>query len=97
MAASFMSRFYLINWSLGITGMAWYNPDHDPPQALTSNRQTYNWLANASLVTPCAATGTVWSCVISDSGKQYLIMWDTDVYKRQGLVTWPCRFIMSTY
>jgi len=87
MAASFMSRFYLINWSLGITGMAWYNPDHDPPQALTSNRQTYNWLANASLVTPCAATGTVWSCVISDSGKQYLIMWDTSQSCANGVCT----------
>ncbi len=80
MAASFMSRFYLVNWSLNISGMAWYDWGElaaQPTSVQTAYQQTYNWLANSSLSTPCAAAGTVWSCGITMSGKQYLIMWDT--------------------
>lgn len=79
MAASFMPRFYLINWSLGLNGMAWYYAatSAEPDSAVTAYQQTYNWLVDATLVTPCAASGTVWSCTISNSGTQYLIMWDT--------------------
>ena len=89
MAASFMPRFYLLDWSLGITGVAWYNPDSEaePAQAQTSYQQTYNRLANASLVSPCAAIGTVWSCMISESGTQYLIMWDTSQSCANGVCT----------
>ena len=58
-----------------------------PAQALTSYQQTYNWLVNASLITPCAATGTVWSCMISVSGTRYLIMWDTSQSCANGVCT----------
>jgi hypothetical protein len=83
MAASFMPRFYLIDWSLGITGIAWYTWDElttqtsNPADVQTAYQQTYNWLSTSSLSTPCAAKGTVWSCGITQSGKQYLILWDT--------------------
>lgn len=79
LAASFMPRFYLINWTLNISGMAWYAASSmaEPVQAQTSYQQTYNWLSGASLTTPCAATGTVWSCGLTISGKPYLAMWDT--------------------
>ena len=80
MAASFMARFYLVNWSLNISGMAWYDWNElvaQPAAVQTAYQQTYNWLAPSSLSTACAATGTVWSCGITQSGKQYLIMWDT--------------------
>jgi hypothetical protein len=80
MAASFMPRFYLINWSLGISGMAWYTWDEldaEPAEVQTAYQQAYNWISGASLTTPCAATGTVWSCGIVKSGKQYVILWDT--------------------
>ena len=89
LAASFMPRFYLTNWSLGISGMAWYTAasQAEPVEAETSYQQTYNWLVNASLVTPCAASGTVWSCTISSSGAQYLIMWDTSQTCSSGSCT----------
>jgi len=89
LAASFMPRFYLINWTLNISGMAWYTASSqaEPVEAETSYQQTYNWLVNASLVTPCAASGTVWSCTISSSGKQYLIMWDTSQSCASGSCT----------
>ena len=79
MAASFMPRFYLMDWSLGISGIAWYdwyNLSVQAPAVQTAYQQTYNWLAGSSLTTPCAASGTVWSCTITKSGTQYLIMWD---------------------
>jgi hypothetical protein len=89
MAASFMPRFYLLDWSLGITGNAWYYADSqaEPVQAETSYQQTYNWLVNATLVTPCAAIGTVWSCTISNSGTQSLILWDTSQSCANGSCT----------
>jgi hypothetical protein len=89
LAASFMPRFYLINWTLNISGMAWYTAasQAEPVEAETSYQQTYNWLVNASLVTPCAASGTVWSCTISNAGTQYLIMWDTSQTCASGSCT----------
>jgi hypothetical protein len=79
LAASFMPRFYLINWTLNIGGMAWYaaSSQAEPVEAETSYQQVYNWLSGATLTTPCAAVGTVWSCGITLTGKQYLVMWDT--------------------
>ena len=89
MAASFMPRFYLLDWSLGINGTAWYYADSqaEPAQAETSYQQTYNWLVNATLVTPCSAIGSVWSCTISISGTQYLIMWDASQSCANGVCT----------
>ncbi len=80
MAASFMPRYYLVNWSLGISGMAWYAWDElraQPTEVQTAYQQTYEWLSNASLDSPCTAKGTVWSCVLSKSGSQYLVLWDS--------------------
>jgi hypothetical protein len=89
MAASFMPRFYLVNWSLGITGMAWYSASSqaEPAEAQTSYQQTYDWLAGSIVTSPCAASGTVWSCEINDSGTQYLIMWDTSKSCANGSCT----------
>ncbi len=89
MAASFMPRFYLLNWSLGVNGMAWYYADSqvEPAEAETSYQQTYNWLVDATLVTPCAAAGSVWSCTISNSGTQYLILWDASQTCANGACT----------
>ena len=89
LAASFMPRFYLINWSLNISGMAWYSASSqaEPVEAQTSYQQTYNWLSGASLTTPCAATGTVWSCGLSISGRPYLVMWDTSQTCANGSCT----------
>jgi hypothetical protein len=80
MAASFMPRFYLINWSLGVSGMAWYSWDEleaEAAEVATSYQQAYNWLYGSILTSPCSANGTVWSCGILKSGQNYLILWDT--------------------
>jgi hypothetical protein len=81
LAASFFPRFYLINWSLGISGAAFYDWDELTSQAgtqgETSMQQTINWLGGSTLTTPCTATGTVWSCTITKAGVQYGIIWDS--------------------
>jgi hypothetical protein len=90
MAASFMPRFYLLNWSLGISGIAWYDwvdLTTEPAEVETAYEQTYDWLAQSELITPCAANGTVWSCTINQSGTQYLILWDASQSCANGSCT----------
>jgi len=97
LAASFMSRFYLTSWSLGITGIAWYTASGDPPSAQTSYQETYNWLVDAQSVSPCAASGTVWSCEISKSGTNDLIMWDTSQTCSSGTCTTSNQTVASQW
>jgi len=90
MAASFMPRFYLINWSLNISGMAWYDWTYlstQPAAVQTAYQQTYNWLANSTLTTPCAASGTIYSCTVNKSGTQYLVLWDSSQSCANGSCT----------
>ncbi len=71
MAASFMPRFYLMTWSLNVSGIAWYDwtdlTSH-PAAVQNAYQQTYNWLSGSILTTPCAAVGTIYSCTINKSG-----------------------------
>jgi hypothetical protein len=100
MAASFMPRFYLLNWSLGVDGIAWYMSSSsvaEPAEAETSYQQTYNWLVSASLVTPCAANGSVWSCEILNSGTLYLIMWDASQSCANGSCTTATQTVASQW
>ena len=77
LAASFMPRFYLMDWSLGISGVDWYSQPTQAAIVSTSYQQTYTWLVGSSLTSPCVADGTIWSCTIAKSGKSYLVLWDT--------------------
>lgn len=100
MAASFMPRFYLTSWSLGISGIAWYDWTYmttQPAAVQTAYQQTYNWLAGSTLTTPCAASGTVWSCTINKSGTQYLIMWDTSQSCANGSCTTANQTVASQW
>ncbi len=100
MAASFMPRFYLNSWSLNISGIAWYDwtsLSSQPAAVQTAYQQTYNWLVDASLTTPCAPTGSVWSCTITKSGKQYLIMWDASQSCANGSCTTASQAVGSQW
>lgn len=99
MAASFMPRFYLLNWSLGLDGIAWYTAGSvaEPVEAQTSYQQTYNLLVNSSLVSPCAASGTVWSCEIINAGTLNLIMWDTAQSCADGSCTTANQIVASQW
>lgn len=76
MAASFMPRFFLTNWSLGISGNAWYEEKNTPPQATTASVQAMKWLVGATLTSACAGAGNVYTCGIENGGKSYQIIWD---------------------
>ena len=98
MKVSFMPRYYLINWSLGISSLHWYTWESITPVAVqTSYQQTYNWLYGSTLSTPCAAAGTVWSCGITKSGTQYLIMWDTAQTCSSGSCTTANQIVASNW
>ncbi len=86
---SFMPRFYLESWTLGLQGIAWYyaSSQAEPVSAETSYQQVYNWLQGTTLTAPCAASGTVWSCQISQNGTPYLVMWDTSQSCSGGFCT----------
>jgi hypothetical protein len=80
MAASLMPRIYLTMWSLGFSGSAFYTWDTIKAEAAavrTAYQQTYNWMTGSTLTSPCAASGTLWSCTLNKFGISYLIMWDT--------------------
>jgi hypothetical protein len=90
MAASFMPRFYLMTWSLNVSGIAWYDWTYlttQPAAVQTAYQQTYNWLSGSTLTTPCAAAGTIYSCTINKSGTQYLVMWDSSQSCANGSCT----------
>lgn len=90
MGASIPPRLYLSMMTDGITGSAWYTWDNVKMQAAkvqTSAQQAYNTLFGAVLTTPCAATGNVYSCTISRSGVQYLILWDNSKSCVAGICT----------
>ena len=77
MKSSFMPRYFLLNWSLGVSALHWYTWESMTPAAVqTSYQQAYNWLYGSMLSMPCTAAGTVWSCEITKSGRNYLIVWD---------------------
>lgn len=100
MAASFMPRFYLFTWSLNVSGIAWYDWTSlasQPTSVQTAYQQTYNWLVDASLTTPCAPSGTVWSCTITTGGKQYLIMWDASQSCANGSCTTANQTVASQW
>jgi len=98
MKASFMPRYYLLSWSLGISGMQWYTWDSVQRASLqTAYVQTYNWLYGSTLSTSCVATGTVWSCQITKSGTNYLVMWDTAQSCANGSCTTANQIVPSTW
>ncbi len=100
MASSFMSRFYLISWSLNISGIAWYDWTSlaaQPVAVQTAYQQTYNWLVDSSLTTPCAPNGSIWSCTITKSGNQYSIMWDASQSCANGSCTTANQTVASQW
>jgi hypothetical protein len=87
MQASFMPRFFMLNWTLGVTGNAWYQQPTAASAADVSYQQTYTWMVGSKLTAPCAATGSIWSCTIDKAGTTYQIMWDESAACASGTCT----------
>jgi len=89
MQAAYLARLYLLQWSLGISRFYWFqygntqngtllNSDNSLDLAGTAYGQVFGWMVGATLTSPCAANGTVWTCNFTSSGGvQEQAVWDT--------------------
>jgi len=85
---AFVARVQLLDWSNGVLRHYWYawdtcatlwSPASGIFPAGTAYGQVYEWMAGASMTTPCSMTGgSVWSCGLTrPGGYQALAIWTT--------------------
>jgi hypothetical protein len=98
--AAFTARYLLVQQSAGIARLYWYgwdyiksdNGDLWTPSGLTlagvAYQQTEIWMSGATLSTPCAANGSVWTCSYTRTGGyQALVVWDASQTCNNGSCT----------
>ena len=79
-----VARFFWYQWNNSTFGTMWI-PNPSVPSAPgtvlkpgIAYGQVANWLAGATLTSPCSATGTVWTCSYSrPGGYAARVVWDT--------------------
>jgi hypothetical protein len=81
MAASFLARLYLYNYSLGIRSTNWYTWDElkGQPKAVQAYQTIVSSMVGSSLTTPCAPVGAdpgVYTCELTRAGKLQEVVWD---------------------
>ena len=82
MQASYIARFYIYSYSLGISNNVWY--DWSPSltglgstSADTAYNQVYDWMVGSTFGA-CSADGTVWTCTLTlSNGVAAAAIWDT--------------------
>jgi hypothetical protein len=86
---SYLARWYLVQFSYGISRVFWYQWDNatwgtlfregeGPTPAAAAYAQVYNWLNGATGSTPCAVDrGSVWTCDILKNGTKDRVVWAT--------------------
>ena len=85
-----VARFYLLQWSNGVSRFYWYAWDGGawgslwdnvtgPHPAATAYGQVYNWMVGASMTTPCSVDAkSTWTCGFSrPGGYQAQAIWNT--------------------
>jgi len=87
--AAFLAKFYLLHWSAGIERFYWYAYDNnkwgtlwDPQIGLhragIAYREVHQWLAGATMTTPCAKVRDVWTCnLVRDHGYRAIVLWSS--------------------
>ena len=107
--ASWVARYYLIGWSSGISQMYWYAYDSNEfgtlwtlggglNKAGVAYGQTYNWIADSALTTPCSARGTVWTCGLTlANGNAAEAIWDTSQTCAEGNCTTSNQSVSSAW
>jgi Glycosyl hydrolase family 10 len=86
--SGFLARHYLLHWSSGATRYYWYAWDNsgwgtlwDPSSgthpAGNAYQQVYNWMVGATMPSPCAIAGSVWTCALTrPNGYRALVVWN---------------------
>jgi hypothetical protein len=97
--AAFTARYLLVQQSAGIQRLYWYGWDlangdgtlwtgSSLTLAGVAYQQTERWLSGATLGTPCAANGSVWTCSYTRTGGyQALVVWDASQTCNNGSCT----------
>jgi len=86
----YVARDYLLHWSEGIPRYYWYawdnansgtlwGPTTGPRAAAVAYQQVYNWMAGATMSSPCAmASDSTWTCTLTrPGGYQALAVWNS--------------------
>ena len=76
---AYIAREHLFFWSQGVSRDYWYSYDSGGSTAeRVAVNQVYNWMVGSTMTAPCSASGTVWSCGLTDSsGKTTRAVWNT--------------------
>ena len=87
----FIPKYYLLQWSQGVSRFVWYAYDGGrwgglrtasggPSLAATAYDETYRWMVGASLSAPCSADAAkIWTCTLSrPGGYQAEAIWISD-------------------
>lgn len=85
--ASYLARWYLIQFTYGVARVYWYQWDNPnvgtlwtetggPTPAAQAYAQVYQWLSGATGSSPCHAThGSIWTCDIFKDSTKFRIAW----------------------
>lgn len=99
--AAFLARYYLLQESHAVARVYWYLWDSPTANialwnattkaispAGTAYGEVYRWLSGATLVGPCTASGTIWTCEFTrPGGYGALAAWDAAKLCNAGVCT----------
>jgi polysaccharide biosynthesis protein PslG len=89
--AAFLAKFYVLHWSAGVDRLYWYAYDNKMwgtlwkaqsglNKAGVAYREVRRWLQGATMTTPCAITGAIWTCDLArENGYRARILWTTPI------------------
>jgi hypothetical protein len=85
-----VARFYLLQWSNGVSRFYWFawddpawgtlwDPTHGPHPAAVAYQQVYDWMVGATMTSPCSVDATsTWTCGLNrPGGYQAQAIWNT--------------------
>jgi polysaccharide biosynthesis protein PslG len=88
--AAFMAKYYLLQWSDGVSRFVWYaydggtwgglwNPSTGPDPDSAAYDIVQQWMAGVSMTSGCAPDGNgTWTCTLSRAGGyQALVLWNS--------------------
>jgi hypothetical protein len=101
MQASYIARFYIYSYSLGVTNDVWYyytgGSGLGSSTANTAYSQVYNWMVGSTFGS-CTSVTTVWTCTMTlPDGNAAAAIWDTSQSCSAGSCTTVNQTVNSSY